>query len=101
MTVLPTREVEKVWGRDRLPAPFAARHDRPAKDHRTALAQPAVGDEAAIAALDKAAPLFVVHKPNDKYLTPQGAELLKAVQARSPAPQRLGSFELYRYPAPE
>jgi len=24
MTVLPTREVEKVWGRDRLPAPFAA-----------------------------------------------------------------------------
>mgnify|MGYP001197618144 FL=1 len=57
--------------------------------------------EAAIAALDKAAPLFVVHKPNDKYLTPQGAELLKAVQARSPAPQRLGSFELYRYPAPE
>ncbi len=55
--------------------------------------------EAAIASLDKAAPLFVVYKPNDKYLTPLGADLLKAVQARSPAPRQLGSFELYRYPA--
>lgn len=53
----------------------------------------------AIAALDEAAPLFVVHKPNDKYLTPLSADLLKAVRVRSSAPRQIGSFELYRYSA--
>jgi hypothetical protein len=52
---------------------------------------------AAIAALDKAAPLFVVHKPGDKYLSPLSADLLKAVQARSGPPRPIGAFELYRY----
>ena len=53
--------------------------------------------EAAIAVLDEAAPLFVVHRPGDKYLTPLSADLLKAVQARSGAPRQIGQFELYRY----
>ena len=53
--------------------------------------------EAALRALDGAAPLFVVHRRGDKYLTPLSAELLEAVRAGSPAPRRVGPFDLYRF----
>ncbi len=53
--------------------------------------------EATVAALDRAAPLFVVHRRNDKYLTPLGADLLKVVRSRSASPRRIGPFDLYRY----
>lgn len=59
--------------------------------------------EDTIEALDQAAPLFVVHRRKDKYLTPLGADLLKAVQMRSARPRQIGPFDLYRYspPSPE
>lgn len=53
--------------------------------------------EATLDALDAAAPLFVVNRRNDKYLTPLSASLLARVRERSDAPVRIGPFDLYRY----
>jgi hypothetical protein len=50
--------------------------------------------------LTQAAPLFVVYRRNDKYLTPLSEELLREVRRRDPAPETFGPFELYRVPAP-
>lgn len=47
--------------------------------------------------LNAAAPLFVVHRRQDKYLTPLSAKLLSQIQARSGSPQPIGPFDLYRY----
>lgn len=59
-------------------------------------------DEAAlsdtIAALDAAAPLVVVHRRQDKYLTPLSARLLEWVRDRSGPPEAVGPFDLYLYP---
>lgn len=49
--------------------------------------------------LKASAPLFVVHRRDDKYLTPLTARLLGEVQKLSPAPQSIGPFDLYRLPA--
>ncbi len=54
---------------------------------------------ATLGALDDAAPIYVVHRRKDKYLTPLSATLLEQVQARSAEPVRLGPFDLYRYEA--
>ena len=48
-------------------------------------------------ALDAAAPLLVVHRRNDKYLTPLSAVLLEAIKERSDRPVQIGPFDLYRY----
>lgn len=53
--------------------------------------------EAAVAALNGAAPLFVVQRRQDKYLTPLSARLLARVRAGSGPPRRIGPFDLYRY----
>lgn len=50
-----------------------------------------------VAVLDASAPLFVVHRRQDKYLTQLSATLLEYVQAGSGAPLRVGPFDLYRY----
>jgi hypothetical protein len=52
---------------------------------------------AAVEALNGSAPLFVVHRRVDKYLTPLSAELLSRVQAGSGPPQQIGPFDVYRY----
>lgn len=49
-----------------------------------------------VARLSAAAPLFVVHRREDKYLTPLSAELLAWIRAVSPRPERIGPFDLYR-----
>lgn len=54
-----------------------------------------------IAALDTAAPLFVVHRRVDKYLNARGADLLERIQMRSAAPEQFGPFDLYRYLGPQ
>ena len=48
-------------------------------------------------ALDASAPLFVVHRRHDKYLTPLSAKLLERVKERSDPPVAVGLFDLYRY----
>ncbi len=53
-----------------------------------------------ITALDEAAPLNVVNRRFDKYLTPLSAQLLDHVKAHSEAPFQVGPFDVYRY-APE
>lgn len=52
-----------------------------------------------IANLDAAAPLFVVHRREDKYLTPLSALLLSSVQERAGQPVSIGPFDIYRYQA--
>jgi hypothetical protein len=52
-----------------------------------------------IAALDAAAPLFVVNRRNDKYLTPLSAQLLEQVKVHSEDPVQIGPFDFYRYQA--
>lgn len=52
-----------------------------------------------IANLDAAAPLFVVYRRNDKYLTPLSVQLLEQVKARSEEPVQVGPFDFYRYQA--
>jgi hypothetical protein len=49
-------------------------------------------------ALDTAAPLFVVNRRSDKYLTPLSARLLEFVRSRSMPPRTIGPFDLFRYP---
>ncbi len=56
--------------------------------------------DATIERLAASAPLFVVHRREDKYLTPLSARLLERVRASSPAPVAIGPFDLYRLPAP-
>lgn len=51
-----------------------------------------------IEALDAAAPLVVVHRRHDKYLTPLSARLLEWVRHRSGPPEAVGPFDLYLYP---
>ncbi len=51
----------------------------------------------AIVALNEAAPLFVVSRRVDKYLTPLSAVLLEHVRTQSPDPIQIGPFDLYRY----
>jgi hypothetical protein len=53
-----------------------------------------------VAALDAAAPLFVVNRREDKYLTPLSARLLEIVKSRSAPPRAMGWLDLYRYPGP-
>lgn len=50
-----------------------------------------------LVALDAVAPLFVVHRRQDKYLTALSERLLEQVRARSDAPVSIGPFDLYRY----
>ncbi len=50
-----------------------------------------------VRALDTAAPLFVVHRRQDKYLTPLSKMLLEQVRDRSDVPVSVGPFDLYRY----
>ncbi len=56
--------------------------------------------DATMQRLEAAAPLYVVHRRQDKYLTPLSARLLERVRAASPAPVAIGPFDLYRLPAP-
>lgn len=53
--------------------------------------------EETIEALDAAAPLVVVHRRLDKYLTPLSARLLELVRHRSGPPEAVGPFDLYLY----
>lgn len=53
-----------------------------------------------VEALDAAAPLFVVNRREDKYLTPLSARLLSIVRERSGPPREFGQFDLYRYVGP-
>ena len=57
--------------------------------------------EQTIASLDAVAPLVVVHRRQDKYLTPLSQKLLSHVQQRSGPPVVVGLFDLYRYSATE
>lgn len=50
--------------------------------------------------LKAAAPLFIVHRRDDKYLTLLSARLLGEVRKLSPAPQSIGPFDLYRLAVP-
>ena len=47
--------------------------------------------------LDAEAPLFVVHRRGDKYLTPLSATLLDEIKVRSEQPMSFGTLDLYRY----
>jgi hypothetical protein len=49
--------------------------------------------------LAEASPLFVVHRREDKYLTPLSEKLLAEIRRRDPVPEIFGPFELYRLPA--
>jgi len=49
--------------------------------------------------LEDAAPLFVVHRRQDKYSTDLSALLLEQVQDRSDPPLSVGPFDLYRFRA--
>ncbi len=55
---------------------------------------------ATIAALERSAPLNVVHRRVDKYLTPLSAELLDRIRAWSGPPRKIGPFDLYRFAGP-
>lgn len=55
--------------------------------------------DASMRLLRDAAPLFVVHRPGDKYMTPLSQDLLTRVREVSPAPVTRGPFEIYRLPA--
>jgi hypothetical protein len=48
--------------------------------------------------LSNAAPLFVVYRREDKYLTPLSQQLLQEIRRRAPAPEVFGPFDLYRFP---
>lgn len=50
-----------------------------------------------IVALNATAPLYVVHRRQDKYLTPLSVNLLKQVRVFSDPPVSIGPFDLYRY----
>lgn len=48
--------------------------------------------------LMRAAPLFVVHRRNDKYLTPLSNDLLREIRRLASPPEAFGPFDLYRLP---
>lgn len=48
--------------------------------------------------LEKAAPLFVVHRRGDKYMTPLSDVLLAQIRRLDPSPRSFGPFDLYRLP---
>lgn len=48
--------------------------------------------------LSGAAPLFVVYRREDKYLTPLTQDLLREIRRRDSVPEVFGPFELYRLP---
>jgi hypothetical protein len=48
-----------------------------------------------------AAPIFVVVRRDDKYLTPLSIRLLEEVRSMSPDPVSIGPFDLYRLPSPD
>lgn len=52
--------------------------------------------ETTLQALVAAAPLFVIHRPGNKYMTPLSMELINEIRRRSPPPERIGPFDLYR-----
>lgn len=52
-----------------------------------------------LARLERAAPLFVVHRRDDKYMTPLSDELLQAIRRLDSSPEIFGPFDLYRLPA--
>jgi hypothetical protein len=54
--------------------------------------------EVSLARIREAAPIFVVHRRNDKYLTPLSAKLLAEIRTLSPPPATIGPFDLYRLP---
>ena len=77
---------------------FMTGRKSPVRYYGTPLGLTAEADVATtLAALDAAAPLFVVHRRQDKYLTPLSATLLGHVQDRSDPPVAVGPFDLYRY----
>lgn len=48
--------------------------------------------------LESAAPIFVVHRREDKYLTPLSRDLLARIRRLDPTPESFGPFDLYRLP---
>lgn len=52
-----------------------------------------------MARLEKAAPLFVVVRRDDKYLTPLSRDLLARIRRQDPVPEPYGPFDLYQLPA--
>lgn len=77
---------------------FMTGRKSPVRYYGTPLGLTAQGDiGTTLAALDAAAPLFVVHRRQDKYLTPLSAMLLEQVRDRSDPPVAVGPFDLYRY----
>jgi hypothetical protein len=52
-----------------------------------------------MARLEKAAPMFVVVRRDDKYLTPFSRDLLARIRRQDPVPEPYGPFDLYRLPA--
>jgi len=53
--------------------------------------------DATVESLDAAAPVVIVHRRADKYMTDLSARLLERVAARSGPPERIGPFDLYLY----
>jgi hypothetical protein len=77
---------------------FMTARPSPARYYGTPLGLRSLADvELSVAALETAAPLFVIHRRQDKYLTPLSAKLLEFVKSGSETPLRLGPFDLYRY----
>lgn len=52
-----------------------------------------------MARLERAAPIFVVVRRDDKYLTSLSQDLLAQIRLRDSAPEPYGPFDLYRLPA--
>lgn len=52
-----------------------------------------------MARLLNAAPIFVVHRRDDKYMTPLSQDLLERIRRLDPIPEPFGPFDLYRLPA--
>jgi hypothetical protein len=50
--------------------------------------------------LREAAPLFVVHRREDKYSSRLSDSLLSEIRRLAPSPEPIGPFDLYRLPAP-
>jgi hypothetical protein len=50
--------------------------------------------------LRRSAPLFVVYRVDDKYLSALGGELIEEIRKLAPDPVEIGPFRLFRLPAP-
>jgi hypothetical protein len=80
---------------------FLTRRAAPVRDYGTPLGLRNEADvEDTMARLQKAAPIFVVHRREDKYLTPLSRELLVRIKRLDAFPESFGPFDLYRLPAP-